>query len=107
DDVALGVDGLAGRRRDAADEGDLAALDPDVGAVRRQAGAVDHHAVLDHEIVAHRGGPPAGGCAMVARPARPPPARARHGAMPWSRGALRRRAYPPPRPSPSRQGYRI
>src|ERR1700730_193761 len=53
DHVAVGVDGLPARRSDTADEGDLAFLDADVGAIARQAGAVDHHAVLDHQIVAH------------------------------------------------------
>jgi hypothetical protein len=55
--MALGVDGLARRRRDAPDERDLARLDADVGAIGRQAGAVDHHAVLDQEVVAHRSRP--------------------------------------------------
>src|SRR5262249_31194329 len=55
--MALGVYDLAGGRCNAPDEGDLAALDPDVGAIARQAGAVDHHAVLDDEVVAHHGAP--------------------------------------------------
>src|SRR5262249_42493781 len=37
-----------------ADLGDLAVLDRDIGLVAPGAGAVDHGAVLDNEVVAHR-----------------------------------------------------
>ena len=54
DDLAVGIDHALGRRADAADLDDLAAGDADIGAVARQARAVDHGAVLDEQVEGHR-----------------------------------------------------
>ena len=57
-DMALGVYHLVRRLGDPADPRDAAVLDADVGPVAGQSGAVDHHAVLDHQIVSHAEVPP-------------------------------------------------
>jgi len=53
-DHAVGVHDLAGALADAADRRDAAVLHGHVGAMARQAGAIDEHAVLDDEVVGHR-----------------------------------------------------
>jgi hypothetical protein len=57
DDLAVGVDLLAGALLDAADGHDAAVTDSHVGAVPGQAGPVDDGPVLDDEVVRHRLGP--------------------------------------------------
>ena len=54
DDQAVGVDDLARALADAPDGGDAAVAHGDVGAMARQAGAVDQHAVLDQQVVGHQ-----------------------------------------------------
>jgi len=54
DDQAVGVHDLACALADPADGGDPPVPHGDVGVVARQAGAIDQHAVLDHEVVGHR-----------------------------------------------------
>src|SRR4029453_12406450 len=62
-----GVDHLAGALTDAADRGDATLRHADVGAEARQAGAIDHRAVLDHQVVRHARSPPwVGGCGAEA-----------------------------------------
>src|SRR5262249_24538626 len=54
DDQPVRVDGAPGAFRDLADLGDLAVGDGDVGPIARRTGSIDHGAVLDDEVVAHR-----------------------------------------------------
>jgi len=51
--MALGVDNFVAGLGNAPDMGDEPVLDADIGAVARHAGAVDHHAVLDNQVVTH------------------------------------------------------
>ena len=51
--LAVGVDHLARGLPDAADRRDPAADDADVAPISGHAGAVDHHAVLDHQVIGH------------------------------------------------------
>src|SRR5205807_4296452 len=67
DRAAVGVDRLRRRAGELADLGDLAVLDPDIGAEARHAGTVDDAAVLDQQIIRHRL-PPAQPGAAAARP---------------------------------------
>ena len=53
DHMAFGVEAALGERVDAADAGDAAVLDSDIGAIARHSRAVDYHAVADHEVVGH------------------------------------------------------
>ena len=55
DDQFTGVDGALRAAADLADFRDRSVLDRDVGAHARSAGAVDHGAVFDYEVVCHRG----------------------------------------------------
>jgi hypothetical protein len=57
DDRAVGVDRAAGEAwRAAADLRDPAVANPDVGAIARHAGAVDHRSIFDVEIeISHLG----------------------------------------------------
>src|SRR4029077_19217432 len=50
----VGIDGALRTFRHPADFGDLAGSNPDIGLESRRACAIDHDAVPDHEIVAHR-----------------------------------------------------
>ena len=59
DDAIGGVDDLLGAVLDPADLGDPAIRDRDIGLAARCAGAVDHSAVLDQQIVRHPGPPAA------------------------------------------------
>ena len=52
-DLSLGVDDVARPLPNAADRHDAAMPDTDVGREARQAGSVDHHTVLDHQVVGH------------------------------------------------------
>ncbi len=52
-DQPMGVDGALGAFRHLADFDDLAVGNRDIGLVALGARAVDHDAILDHEIVAH------------------------------------------------------
>ncbi len=73
--MALGVDYLIrGLAVKLADGGDSAVADGDIGAVTRRAGAVDHGAALDDEIVSHLFPPigcPISGARIAAAPAGP------------------------------------
>src|SRR5918993_3613713 len=53
-DQPVGVDGALGAFAHLADLGHLAVGDCNIGVVTLGAGAIDHAAVLDDEIVAHR-----------------------------------------------------
>ena len=53
DHVAVGVDVGGAALLDATDRGDAAVDDADVGAVRREAGAVDDGPVADDDVEAH------------------------------------------------------
>ena len=57
DDAAPGLDDLASAVPDLADLGDPAVHDRDIGLTPRCAGAVDHGAVLDQQIIGHRQAP--------------------------------------------------
>ena len=57
-DVALGVQHLAGALADSPDARDPAALNADVRAIAGHAGPVDHRAVLDHQVILHVCSPP-------------------------------------------------
>jgi hypothetical protein len=50
----VGIDGAFCTFRNLADFGHLARCNRDIGLESRSARAVNHDAVLDHEIVAHR-----------------------------------------------------
>ena len=65
DHAPLGVDDLAGTLADAADGDDAPVVHADVGAIAGKAGAVDDHAILDHEVVRHRRSPPRVRCAAI------------------------------------------
>ena len=54
DGLVVGVDGALGAFGDLADLGDLAVGDGDVGPIARRTSAIDHGAVLDDEVIAHR-----------------------------------------------------
>src|SRR5207249_456337 len=54
DHPAIGVDHLASPLANAADGCDAAVSHRDVGSVAGQARAIDHHAVLDHQVIRHR-----------------------------------------------------
>src|SRR5712691_7228575 len=54
DDLAAGIDGLAGRPGELAELGDLAVLDPDIAVERRHPRAVDNPAILDQQVIRHR-----------------------------------------------------
>ena len=58
-DQPVGVDGALGALGHLADFGDLAIGDGDVGPIALGAGAIDHGAVLDHQIIAHENPPKA------------------------------------------------
>ena len=53
DDLAAGIDGLAGGAGQFADLGDLAVLDRDIAVERRHPRAVDDPAVLDQQVIRH------------------------------------------------------
>jgi len=53
-DQPVGIDGAFGPFRHLADFGHLAVGNRDIGLVALGARTVDHDAILDHEIVAHR-----------------------------------------------------
>jgi hypothetical protein len=53
DDETVGIDGLRRPIGDPADFGDPAVLDRHIGLAPGRAGAVDHGAVLDQQVVTH------------------------------------------------------
>jgi len=55
DGAAGGVDGFRGRAGELAQFDDYAVLDPNIAAEGRQPRAVDNEAVLDQQIIRHRG----------------------------------------------------
>src|SRR5437867_4442984 len=69
--AALGVEHLARALADAADGGDTAVLDSHVGAEAGKTGAVDHRAVLDHQVVRHSLAPLNGSRGTAGRLLRP------------------------------------
>src|SRR5438067_10923646 len=89
DRAAVGVDRLRRRAGELADLGDLAVLDPDIGAEARHAGTVDDASVLDQQIIRHRL-PPAQPGTAAARPlagtlSRNPTPQPRFPGMGWPR----------------------
>src|ERR1700687_1143832 len=53
DHMTLGVDDFAGRIANLADGHDPAGRDANIGAIAGQAGAINDHAVTNHDVVLH------------------------------------------------------